>query len=175
MQTLEMLEKKEKVLQKKIATEIEKAREYTRAKNKRGKILSHAHRQLSGLLELSFWFVDHPVLENRQRIHAEVSWLFYWFTEESLLNGLNLFTLLWLQLYRGIIWCLLENNFILMFCSKVNIKTWEVMYELKIDLGLDFWSNGSEVTIKVSLPLTCSCNSVLEEEKAIWSPGGAIG
>ncbi len=35
-QTLEMLEKKEKVLQKKIALEIEKARDYTRAKNKRG-------------------------------------------------------------------------------------------------------------------------------------------
>jgi charged multivesicular body protein 4 len=31
-----MLEKKEKVLQKKIALEIEKARDYTRAKNKRG-------------------------------------------------------------------------------------------------------------------------------------------
>jgi charged multivesicular body protein 4 len=31
-----MLEKKEKVLQRKIATEIEKARDFTRAKNKRG-------------------------------------------------------------------------------------------------------------------------------------------
>lgn len=37
-ETLEMLEKKEKVLQKKIATEIEKARDYTRAKNKRAAI-----------------------------------------------------------------------------------------------------------------------------------------
>ncbi len=36
VQTLEMLEKKEKVLQRKIATEIEKARDFTRAKNKRG-------------------------------------------------------------------------------------------------------------------------------------------
>ncbi len=36
LQTLEMLEKKEKLLQKKIALEIEKARDYTRAKNKRG-------------------------------------------------------------------------------------------------------------------------------------------
>jgi charged multivesicular body protein 4 len=35
-ETLEMLEKKEKVLQRKIATEIEKARDFTRAKNKRG-------------------------------------------------------------------------------------------------------------------------------------------
>lgn len=35
-QTLEMLEKKEKVLQKKIAMEIEKAKEFTRLKNKRG-------------------------------------------------------------------------------------------------------------------------------------------
>jgi charged multivesicular body protein 4 len=37
-ETLEMLEKKEKVLQKKIALEIEKARDYTRAKNKRAAI-----------------------------------------------------------------------------------------------------------------------------------------
>lgn len=36
MQTLEMLEKKEKVLLKKAAAEIEKAKEFTRAKNKRG-------------------------------------------------------------------------------------------------------------------------------------------
>jgi hypothetical protein len=35
-ETLEMLEKKEKVLQRKIATEIEKARDFTKAKNKRG-------------------------------------------------------------------------------------------------------------------------------------------
>lgn len=35
-QTLEMLEKKEKVLQKKIAMEIEKAKEFSRVKNKRG-------------------------------------------------------------------------------------------------------------------------------------------
>jgi charged multivesicular body protein 4 len=38
LQTLEMLEKKEKLLQKKIALEIEKARDYTRAKNKRAAI-----------------------------------------------------------------------------------------------------------------------------------------
>ncbi|CAM6021033.1 unnamed protein product [Sphagnum balticum] len=37
-ETLEMLEKKEKLLQKKIALEIEKARDYTRAKNKRAAI-----------------------------------------------------------------------------------------------------------------------------------------
>eukprot|EP00246_Nothoceros_aenigmaticus_P000575 TRINITY_DN10843_c0_g1_i1.p1 TRINITY_DN10843_c0_g1~~TRINITY_DN10843_c0_g1_i1.p1 ORF type:complete len:220 (+),score=79.11 TRINITY_DN10843_c0_g1_i1:382-1041(+) len=37
-ETLEMLEKKEKVLQKKIASEIEKAREATRQKNKRAAI-----------------------------------------------------------------------------------------------------------------------------------------
>eukprot|EP00249_Psilotum_nudum_P019177 c27127_g4_i1 orf=1-411(-) len=37
-ETLEMLEKKEKVLQKKISMEIERAREYTRAKNKRAAI-----------------------------------------------------------------------------------------------------------------------------------------
>lgn len=37
LQTLEMLEKKEKVLQKKIAMEIEKAKEFTRTKNKKGK------------------------------------------------------------------------------------------------------------------------------------------
>ena len=36
MQTLEMLEKKEKVLLKKAAGEVEKDKEYTRAKNKRG-------------------------------------------------------------------------------------------------------------------------------------------
>ncbi|KAG0620454.1 hypothetical protein M758_4G217000 [Ceratodon purpureus] len=38
MQTLEMLEKKEKVLQKKIALETEKAREFTKLKNKRAAI-----------------------------------------------------------------------------------------------------------------------------------------
>lgn len=37
-ETLEMLEKKEKVLMKKAATEVEKAKEYTRAKNKKAAI-----------------------------------------------------------------------------------------------------------------------------------------
>ncbi|RZS21338.1 hypothetical protein BHM03_00053967 [Ensete ventricosum] len=37
--TLEMLEKKEKVLLKKVSAEVEKAKEFTRAKNKRGKVL----------------------------------------------------------------------------------------------------------------------------------------
>ena len=37
VQTLEMLEKKEKVLQKKAAAEVERAKEFTRAKNKRCK------------------------------------------------------------------------------------------------------------------------------------------
>ena len=37
-----MLEKKEKVLQKKIAMEIEKAKEFTRMKNKRGEWLPFA-------------------------------------------------------------------------------------------------------------------------------------
>lgn len=36
MQTLEMLEKKEKVLVKKASAEVEKAKEFTKAKNKRG-------------------------------------------------------------------------------------------------------------------------------------------
>lgn len=36
IQTLEMLEKKEKVLLKKMATEVEKAKEFTKVKNKRG-------------------------------------------------------------------------------------------------------------------------------------------
>lgn len=36
VQTLEMLEKKEGVLQKKAAAEVERAKEYTKAKNKRG-------------------------------------------------------------------------------------------------------------------------------------------
>lgn len=40
MQTLEMLEKKEKVLLKKAAGEVEKAKEFTRAKNRRGMIWS---------------------------------------------------------------------------------------------------------------------------------------
>lgn len=39
-QTLEMLEKKEKVLLKKAGQEVEKAKEYTRAKNKRGNNLN---------------------------------------------------------------------------------------------------------------------------------------
>nr|DAD19715.1 TPA_asm: hypothetical protein HUJ06_021178 [Nelumbo nucifera] len=37
-ETLEMLEKKEKVLIKKAASEVEKAKEFTRAKNKRGMV-----------------------------------------------------------------------------------------------------------------------------------------
>nr|ABK25790.1 unknown [Picea sitchensis] len=37
-ETLEMLEKKEKVLQKKIQAEVEKARDFTRAKNKKAAI-----------------------------------------------------------------------------------------------------------------------------------------
>ena len=40
MQTLEMLEKKENVLLKKAAGEVEKAKEFTKAKNKRGMICS---------------------------------------------------------------------------------------------------------------------------------------
>lgn len=36
VQTLEMLEKKESVLQKKASAEVEKAKQYTKAKNKRG-------------------------------------------------------------------------------------------------------------------------------------------
>lgn len=40
MQTLEMLEKKENVLLKKAAAEVEKAKEFTRSKNKRGMIWS---------------------------------------------------------------------------------------------------------------------------------------
>ena len=43
MQTLEMLEKKEKVLQKKAAAEVEKAKEFTRAKNKKGKLSNCIH------------------------------------------------------------------------------------------------------------------------------------
>lgn len=38
MQTLEMLEKKDKILIKKAADEVEKAKEFTRAKNKRGMV-----------------------------------------------------------------------------------------------------------------------------------------
>ncbi|KAJ7533791.1 hypothetical protein O6H91_13G065200 [Diphasiastrum complanatum] len=45
-ETLEMLEKKEKVLQKKIAAEIEKAKEYTRAKNKRAAIACLKRKKL---------------------------------------------------------------------------------------------------------------------------------
>lgn len=37
VQTLEMLEKKERFLQKKCSAEIEKAKDYTKAKNKNGK------------------------------------------------------------------------------------------------------------------------------------------
>lgn len=36
MQTLDMLEKKEKVLDKKAAAELERAKEFSKAKNKRG-------------------------------------------------------------------------------------------------------------------------------------------
>ncbi|KAJ7560767.1 hypothetical protein O6H91_04G144900 [Diphasiastrum complanatum] len=45
-ETLEMLEKKEKVLQKKIAAEIEKARDFTRAKNKRAAIACLKRKKL---------------------------------------------------------------------------------------------------------------------------------
>lgn len=50
LQTLEMLEKKEKVLQKKIAMEIEKAKEFTRTKNKKGKQML----MLSPIAEVGF-------------------------------------------------------------------------------------------------------------------------
>lgn len=43
VQTLEMLEKKEKVLQKKAAAEVERAKEFTRAKNKRGMVAKCFH------------------------------------------------------------------------------------------------------------------------------------
>lgn len=39
LQTLQMLEKKEQLLMKKAAAEVEKAKEFTRAKNKRGMFL----------------------------------------------------------------------------------------------------------------------------------------
>lgn len=52
LQTLEMLEKKEKVLQKKIAMEVEKAKEFTRLKNKKGKQILMP----SPLAEVSFIF-----------------------------------------------------------------------------------------------------------------------
>ena len=45
-----MLEKKEKVLQKKIAMEIEKAKEFTRTKNKKGKQML----MLSPIAEVGF-------------------------------------------------------------------------------------------------------------------------
>lgn len=48
-QTLEMLEKKEKVLLKKADGEIEKAKEFTKAKNKRGEIY-HLAVQVYGSL-----------------------------------------------------------------------------------------------------------------------------
>lgn len=41
MQTLDMLEKKEKVLEKKAAAELERAKEFSRAKNKRGTLNQH--------------------------------------------------------------------------------------------------------------------------------------
>jgi len=41
MQTLEHLEKREKLLLKKATAEVEKAKEYTRAKNKRGMFQGH--------------------------------------------------------------------------------------------------------------------------------------
>lgn len=50
-QTLEMLEKKEKVLQKKAAGEVDRAKEFTRAKNKRGmfaKCFHFSYVNLSG-------------------------------------------------------------------------------------------------------------------------------
>ena len=40
IQTLEMLEKKENVLLKKAAAEVEKAKEYTKRKNKKGRLLA---------------------------------------------------------------------------------------------------------------------------------------
>ena len=40
-----MLEKKEKVLEKKVAAEVEKAKEFTRAKNKRGMLFNCTYSQ----------------------------------------------------------------------------------------------------------------------------------
>lgn len=59
-QTLEMLEKKEKVLLKKAATEVERAKEFTRAKNKRGRPLNHIHLWLYHTSELRVLGCAHP-------------------------------------------------------------------------------------------------------------------
>jgi hypothetical protein len=48
-----MLEKKEKVLEKKAAFELEKAKEFSKAKNKRGTV--NHHTPLLRLLVFSLW------------------------------------------------------------------------------------------------------------------------
>lgn len=64
-ETLEMLEKKEKVLQKKIALEIEKAKEYTRHKNKKAAIQCLKRKKL--------WETQVEQLGNFQlRIHDQM-------------------------------------------------------------------------------------------------------
>ncbi|KAF9680495.1 hypothetical protein SADUNF_Sadunf06G0127100 [Salix dunnii] len=54
-ETLEMLEKKEKVLLKKVAAEVEKAKEFTRGKNKRGMTL---------LVHNGFLYLDNDFMDN---------------------------------------------------------------------------------------------------------------
>lgn len=58
-QTLEMLEKKENLLVKKANLEVEKAKTFTKAKNKRGILyqLQEIHWYFSFLLFCSFWSI----------------------------------------------------------------------------------------------------------------------
>lgn len=51
-----MLEKKEKVLLKKVAAEVEKAKEFTRGKNKRGRLLNSWVLVLENIFRVLFFF-----------------------------------------------------------------------------------------------------------------------
>ena len=52
-----MLEKKDKVLQKKATAEVEKAKEFTKAKNKRGMLLNWLHVLIEGTIFTVYFFL----------------------------------------------------------------------------------------------------------------------
>lgn len=71
LQTLEMLEKKEKVLLKKASAEVEKAKEYTKAHNKRGII----RNSFNLFLPCSFCMIGLFYIHSQYFIHKAIDCL----------------------------------------------------------------------------------------------------
>ncbi|KAL2251131.1 UNVERIFIED_CONTAM: Vacuolar protein sorting-associated protein 32 [Sesamum indicum] len=79
-ETLEMLEKKEGVLQKKASAEVEKAKEYTKAKNKRAAIQCLKRKrlyeeQIGQLANFQLRIHDQPISSDRFLLHLSCSML----------------------------------------------------------------------------------------------------